>query len=167
MPGLLRLVAAGVEPGTCRHRRDRDFAKLLGPDVQGALKLIVEPSRLEMIGSRKRPQADGGIATVRTIQPQICSGTSTPGRRWPIASRARPTRCSRGRPAARRHDIEKGYEYAKDQFVVISDEDLERAKVQLYSEQDGRRVEATTACREFIEHLRSLVDAMKLHQTNP
>ena len=26
-------------------------------------------------------------------------------------------------------DIEKGYEYAKEQFVVVTDEDLEKAKV--------------------------------------
>ncbi len=42
-----------------------------------------------------------------------------------------------------------------------------RGTVGLYIERDGRRVEATTACREFIEQLRSLVEAMRLHQTNP
>ena len=36
-----------------------------------------------------------------------------------------------------------------------------RATVGLYIEQQGGRVEAATACREFIDQLGSLLDAMK------
>jgi hypothetical protein len=36
-----------------------------------------------------------------------------------------------------------------------------RGTIGLYLDQGGRTIEATTACREFIEQLRSLVGAMK------
>ena len=42
-----------------------------------------------------------------------------------------------------------------------------RGTVGLYIEQEGRKIEATTAAREFIEQLRSLVEAMKTSPTNP
>ena len=43
-----------------------------------------------------------------------------------------------------------------------------RGSVGLYIEQEGQRIAAVTACREFIGQLRSLVDAVKAAQmTNP
>ena len=40
-----------------------------------------------------------------------------------------------------------------------------RGATGLYIEQQGRRVEASNACREFIEQLGSLLDAMKAQAT--
>ena len=89
MPGLLRLVAAGVEPGTCRHRRDRDFAKLLGPDVQGALKLIVEPK------DKFDPPTEGLSTTngfsLRPCRPQPSAPTSPSHREGSSSRRGRTT----------------------------------------------------------------------------